>query len=446
LSWQVFSEIGVLLAALALLALAGLWAANVARRADAARVRYAKRLAVLHEIDRGIIANDTTETIAEAVLRPLQDLLGVPRAIVNLFDHAKGEVEWLAAIGRSRTHIGPGVRYPLALMGNLEAMRRGEPQVIDTEALPPSEHREALLASGVRWYMAVPMLAGDELIGALSFGGERRQFPAEQLAIAHEAAAQLAIAVTQARLNEQVKRQAAELERRVRERTAELELANRELEAFAYTVSHDLRAPLRAIDGFARIFAKDYGERVDAEGQRLLGVIRGQSGRMGSLIDDLLAFSVLGRGALQPEDVEMAALAGEVWAELGPASAATCVIAPLPAARGDRGLLRLVWSNLLGNAVKYSAKRPSPLITVTGSLEEDEARYCVSDNGAGFDPRGAGKLFGVFSRLHAESEFPGSGVGLATVQRIVVRHGGRVWAEGEPDVGAKFYFSLPVRE
>jgi light-regulated signal transduction histidine kinase (bacteriophytochrome) len=338
------------------------------------------------------------------------------------------------------------VRYPLALLGDLQAMRRGEPQTIDTEALPPSEHREALLASGVRWYMAVPMLVSGELIGALSFGGERREFPEEQLAVAREAAAQLAIAVAQARLHEQVKRQAAELERRVRERTGELEVANRELEAFAYTVSHDLRAPVRQVDGFARLLEKDYAERVDPEGRRLIGIIRDASRRMGSLIDDLLAFSLLGRRALQPEHVDMAALANEVWAELGASGAATAVIAALPPASGDRALLRQVWTNLIGNALKYSARRASPLITVTGAREEDELHYCVTDNGVGFDPRHAAKLFHVFSRLHAASDFPGSGVGLATVQRIVVRHGGRIWAESQPEVGAKFHFSLPANE
>jgi len=126
--------------------------------------------------------------------------------------------------------------------------------------------------------------------------------------------------------------------------------------------------------------------------------------------------------------------------------AAVCVIAALPAARGDRRLLRQVWANLIGNALKYSGKHASPVITVTGSSEDEELRYCVSDNGVGFDTRYSAKLFGVFSRLHAESEFPGSGVGLATVQRIVARHGGRVWAESAPGTGAKFYFALPLAE
>src|SRR6266849_4690769 len=158
--------------------------------------------------------------LAEAALRPLRDLLGIPRAIVNLFDLEAGEVEWLAAVGRRRIYTGPGVRYPLRLAGDLEALRRGEPQVIDVDALPPSAEAEALLASGVHEYMVVPMIVGGELIGSVSFGGDRgQQFPPEQVSIAQEVATQLAIAIAQARLHERVKRQAAELEVRVQERT-----------------------------------------------------------------------------------------------------------------------------------------------------------------------------------------------------------------------------------
>jgi light-regulated signal transduction histidine kinase (bacteriophytochrome) len=401
--------------------------------------RYVARLRILHEVDRGLLRHNTPLEIAEAALRPLRDLLGVPRAIVNLFDLEKGEVEWLAAIGRKELRAG-GVRYPIALMGDLEALRRGEPQVIDTGALPPSPHRDALLASGVRIYMAVPMVAGEELIGALSFGGESAEFPPEQVEIAREVAAQLAIAIAQARLLEQVQRHAGEMERRVRERTAELELANKELESYSYTVSHDLRAPLRAIDGFARIFEEAYGPQVDDEGRRLLKVIRDASQRMGRLIESLLAFSRIGR-EVNAEPLDMGALAAEAWAELGGAPAFS--MAELPEARGDRALLRQVWTNLLSNAVKYSAKSAEPRIEVSGERRDGERVYCVLDNGIGFDMRYYARLFNVFQRLHAEAEYPGTGVGLATVQRIVSRHGGRAWAESAPGAGARFFFSLP---
>ena len=417
---------------------------GTARAAEARARRLAERLAILHEVDRGLITHQTPADIAESALRPLRDLLGVPRAIVNLFDLEKGEVEWLAAIGRQRLRVG-GVRYPLALIGDLAALRRGENQLVDTTALPPSPHKDALLASGVRMYMAVPMIVGEELIGALSFGNETGDFKPEHLDIAREVATQLAITVVQARLYERIRDQSAQLEQRVAERTAQLELANKELEAFSYTVSHDLRAPLRAVDGFTRIFEEDYGRYVDAEGKRLIGVIRTSSRRMGELIDNLLAFSILGRQQLHPVEVDMTQLAAEAWVELDGERRYRCHLPPLPPARGDRALLKQVWSNLLDNALKYSSKRNDPRIEVSGEVSNGDVVYCVSDNGAGFDMRYYGKLFGVFQRLHAATEYSGTGVGLATVQRIVVRHGGRVWAEGTLDAGAKFFFSLPRR-
>src|SRR5437867_7309509 len=200
------------------------------KQTQEALAKYAERLSILHEIDRALIAARPPVEIAEAVLRRLRDLLGVPRAIVNLFDLAAGEAEWLAAAGRRRIRLGPGVRFPLELMGDVEALRRGELQVIDVASLPRSPDAEALLASGVRVYMVVPMIAGGELIGGLSFGGATGQFPPEQVSIAQEAAAQLAIAIAQARLYERVKRQTEELEQRVRERTRDLSAVNEQLE------------------------------------------------------------------------------------------------------------------------------------------------------------------------------------------------------------------------
>lgn len=426
-----------------LLAAIAVWTARKAHAAMKKERRYSERLKILREVDRGLIRQETPLAIAEAVLKPLRDLLGVPRAIVNLFDLEAGEVEWLAAIGRQQLRAG-GVRYPISLMGDLEALRRGEPQVMDTEALPDSPHKEALLASGVRYYMAVPMISGEDLIGALSFGGDSRAFPPEQVEVAREVATQMAIAVRQARLLEQVQRHSRELEARVKSRTAELELANKELESYSYTVSHDLRAPLRSIDGFARIFEERYGAQVDAEGRRLLGIIRESGRRMGVLIDSLLAFSRLGRVSVAAEPVDMGALAAEAWAELGTNGAPAFSMGELPPARGDRALLKQVWGNLLSNAMKYTAKTPDARVEVSGDRRDGELIYCVADNGVGFDMRYAGKLFGVFQRLHSEDEFPGTGVGLATVQRIISRHGGQVWAESQPGFGARFFFSLPA--
>jgi light-regulated signal transduction histidine kinase (bacteriophytochrome) len=291
--------------------------------------------------------------------------------------------------------------------------------------------------------MAVPMIAGGKLIGAISFGGEERDFSPEQLAIAREAAAQLAIATAQTRLLERVKAHAAELDARVRSRTAELEAVNRELESFTYSVSHDLRAPLRAIDGYARMLEEDYAGRLDAEAQRLIGVVRSSAGRMGQLIDDLLAFSRLSRQEPTRSRVDMTALAREVADELRGASSARIDLAALPGAHADAALLKQVWLNLIGNALKYSSKKPDARIEIGARHDAQEDVYWVRDNGAGFDMRYAGKLFGVFQRLHRAEEFEGTGVGLAIVQRILARHGGRVWAEARPGEGACFYFCLP---
>ena len=398
--------------------------------------RHSERLRILAAIDQAVIAEQSADAIAAAVIQPLRELLDVPRAIVNRFDLASGTVEWVAAAGRRRTHVGPGVRYSLALMGDVQALRKGEPQLIDVHALPPGTEVEALLASGVRWYMAMPMIAGGELIGALSFGGEGRDFRAEQLNIAREVAAQLAIATAQTRLLERVKAHAAELEAKVHERTAELE-------SFSYSVSHDLRAPLRAIDGYARMLEEDYAGQLDAEAQRLIGVVRANARRMGQLIDDLLAFSRLSRQQPARARLDMSALACEVGHDLRGNRPATIEVAPLPPAQADAALLRQVWTNLIGNALKYSAKKAEARVDIGAREDAGETVYWVRDNGAGFDMRYAQKLFGVFQRLHRADEFEGTGVGLAIVQRIVARHGGRVWAEGEPGAGACFYFSLP---
>ena len=232
--------------------------------------------------------------------------------------------------------------------------------------------------------------------------------------------------------------------RRVQERTVELSTANKELEAFTYSVSHDLRAPLRAIDGYSRMLEEDSGERLGEEGRRLLGVVRSSSRRMGRLIDDLLAFSRLVQQEPARTEIDMTQLAQEIAAELAREfPSARVAVGELPPALADRTLLKQAWSNLIGNALKYSGKRDAAQIEVGGRTEPAQNVYWVRDNGVGFDMRYAAKLFGVFQRLHGQDEFPGTGVGLAIVQRVILRHRGRVWAEAKPQEGACFYFSLP---
>ena len=238
----------------------------------------------------------------------------------------------------------------------------------------------------------------------------------------------------------------AELEQRVAARTAQLQAANTDLEGFSYSVSHDLRAPLRAIDGFAAILREDYASRLDDEGRRLFQVVSDNAKKMGQLIDDILAFSRAGRFELHLTALDMNALAQQVWQELEPQRAGRIIefrLGDLPSASGDPAAVRQVWQNLLGNAIKFTRGREPALIEVGGTSEAGETIYHVRDNGAGFDMAYANKLFGMFLRLHGMDEFEGTGVGLAIVKRFIMKHGGRVWAEGKTGEGATFWFSLP---
>jgi PAS domain S-box-containing protein len=241
-------------------------------------------------------------------------------------------------------------------------------------------------------------------------------------------------------------RQIIDLNEALESRAQQLESSNSELESFSYSVSHDLRSPLRAIDGFSRILEEDHAASLDDEGMRLLAVIRSNTQRMGQLIDDLLTLSRLGRQALSVVEVNMDLLARETWEQLSEgarAAKARLIMERLPGAFGDPVLLRQVWTNLLSNAIKYSGTRQQPVVAVSARSEDGNLVYCVRDNGVGFDMRYGDKLFGVFQRLHSMEEFPGTGVGLAIVKRVIARHGGRVWGKSAPDQGAQFCFSLP---
>ena len=239
-----------------------------------------------------------------------------------------------------------------------------------------------------------------------------------------------------------------QLEQRVADRTAELQAANAELDAFAYAVSHDLRAPLRAMSGFSRALVEDHGPRLDADAHELLDQIVLASVRMGDLIEGLLALSRSVRGPLRDDAVDLSALAAQAVAELRRGDPGRQVQVHIDAglhAVGDRRMLAAVLGNLLGNAWKYTAGKPDANVALTACDIDGERWFCVTDNGAGFDMAHAGRLFKVFARLHRQDEFQGLGIGLATVQRIVHRHGGRIEAQASPGAGASFRFTLPAR-
>lgn len=239
-----------------------------------------------------------------------------------------------------------------------------------------------------------------------------------------------------------------ELEYRVKQRTAQLEAANKELESFSYSVSHDLRAPLRAIDGFARTIMEQYSAHLGDKGIRYMNIIQSSAHKMGQLIDDLLAFSRLSRVEFEKTEIDMHELVTTVIEDLRkayPERAIPVITTPLPPAWGNASMLRQVLHNLLSNAFKFTRDNPDPLIRLGAKRGEHENTYFVSDNGVGFDMRYADKIFGVFQRLHKKEDYEGTGVGLAIVQRVIHRHGGRVWAESQPGHGATFYFTLPTK-
>ncbi|HET6243452.1 MAG: PAS domain S-box protein [Bacteroidetes bacterium] len=250
--------------------------------------------------------------------------------------------------------------------------------------------------------------------------------------------------ITERKMAEQTIRQnSEELEKNIKL----MENANKELEAFSYSVSHDLRAPIRGINAFTRIIQEKYKDKFDEEGKELLQIIVDEAVRMGKLIDDLLAFSRLGRKDLEKSNVDMTALAKEALDEILKLSqgkyTAKITVKDLALARCDSTLIRQVWINLITNALKYSFPKPNPVIEIGSYRKDEETVYYIKDNGVGFDMKYYGKLFGVFQRLHSQEEFEGTGIGLAIVKKIISRHGGKVWAEGELHKGAGFYFSLP---
>lgn len=416
------------------------------RTEEALRIE-AQRLAAVVATQQEIARETAVDAIAQRVVDRMQEITGAEGA-------ALGFIEGDDLVYRAQTGlVPPGFRVPWhdGLTGI--CLRSADAMLVPDLLADPRMREGPVAALGARSAILVPLFDEDRPVGLLFADSARPgAFTDRDLQTLQLLAGQVAAVMSRAAAFEAQRRLLAEraerndmLEQEVARRTAQLQTSNKELEAFAYSVSHDLRAPLRGIDGFSKVLLDRYADALDETGRGYLGRVRAASQKMSLLIDDLLQISRVTRQEMRLTQVDLTALAASIAADLhenDPGRPVDWVIAEGLTARGDDALLRVALGNLVGNAWKFTAKHPTACIEVGATSDDGGTVYYVRDDGAGFDMRYAGKMFGAFQRLHSTGEFEGTGIGLATVQRIIHRHGGWIEAEGVPGQGATFRFTL----
>jgi signal transduction histidine kinase len=419
------------------------------KKAEIALQMQAERLRNLHIIDQAILqAIESPEEVVQTALEHIRSLLRCQRASVGIFDLEKKDVRIFAADVDGKTIVKTGNILTEEIYGVIEILRQSRIEIVeDMSKVPmPSATNLILQAEGIQSSINVALISELEMYGVLNVGWENpKSINQEEIDIASEAAIQITIGIEKARLLKETKRYALELEDRVIQRTAQLNAVNDELESFSYSVSHDLRAPLRGIDGFSNILLEDYSDKVGTEGQRLLHVIRDSTKKMGQLIDDLLSFSRIGKRELDKSDVDMKILARSIYSELTTDEERKKIvfsITNIPHTNGDPPLVRQLWINIISNAIKFTKNTAQPMIEIGSKKERGTEWYFIKDNGIGFDMKYYNKLFGVFQRLHSKAEYEGTGIGLSISKRIVNKHGGDIWAESELNVGTTICFTI----
>jgi PAS domain S-box-containing protein len=408
--------------------------------------RSAERLAILHDMGQAILSARSPAEIGRAALGRIRRMVSCQRCSIVLFDFTKGEAQVVA--GYAGGNPLSNAPIPLDTLSPSDVLRRGTLRYIeDISAMdsPPPMFQQ-LQQDGIRSVLSVPLLADGEAIGELNLGAESVDaFDAEHRDIALEVAAPLAIAIQHARLRDELARKSSEAERRVAERGAALRAATAELETLLYSVTHDLRTPVRHIGGFAELLLQDGGPVLDPSVRHHATRIRDGAARMGAMLDDLVQLSRLSRQDMLRRPVDFTTLVEDVVSQLQSEVQDRVIdwtIDPLPLLECDPALARVALQHLLSNAVKFTRTRGRASIRIRPVRADGQDGIAVEDNGVGFKMAYAGKLFGLFQRLHRADEFEGDGAGLAFVQRVAQRHGGRVWAESEVDAGATFFITF----
>ncbi len=416
------------------------------KRAEDRLRRSAERLAILHDMGQAILAARSPAEIGRAALGRIRRMVPCQRCSIVLFDFPKNQAQLVAGYAAGSPIATAPI--PLDTLSPGEVLRRGTVRYVEDiatlEAAPPIFRQ--LMEDGLRSVLSVPLLADGEAIGEVNLAAkEAGAFDSEHRDIALEVAAPLAIAIQHARLREELAQKSTELERRMAERGAALRSATAELETLLYSVSHDLRTPVRHIGGFADLLIQDGGPGLDPAVRHYATRIREGASRMAGMLDDLVQLSRLGRQDMLHRPVDYTVLVEDVVSLLQSETADRIidwVIEPLPVLECDPALARTAIVNLISNAVKFTRTRGRASIRIRPVRADGQDGIAVQDNGVGFKMAYAGKLFGLFQRLHRSDEFEGDGAGLAFVQRIAQRHGGRVWAESEVDEGATFFITF----
>ena len=409
-----------------------------------------KRLASLYQASCDLATIKLSTDLIHRVIHAIVETAGYQRVNYYHFDSEQNKLFLLDGVGFSDEILAKFKEKGVYILDDdqglvgLAARRRQIINVRDTTKDLDWITVDPLINSA----LFVPVIYEKTLLGVFAlYSTEKNSFAEEDERNVAALANSLAVSIENRKAKEEILQLNVQLEQRIAERTAQLDTSNKELEAFAYSVSHDLRAPLRVIVGFTRILHEDYCNILDDEGNRLLNNIINNTSRMDNLITDMLALSKVSRSELRLTRIGMSALVNTVYNEtVSPEEQERCVLIvdPLTDVYGDSTLMCQVWSNLLSNAIKYTTPREKCIINIKSRVEGNMTIYSIQDNGVGFNPKDAHRLFGLFQRLHDSDKFDGTGIGLAIVKRIIERHGGQVWAEGALDEGAIFSFSIPM--